>query len=105
MIDLNTFPLPHDYDGSCRPSDAISIEVADNSTVDGQIEVYFRDLPENLCQEIQNAKHVLGCVAWLTHPDVLDALSRVSCTSSFRRKTFSGDRRATADCARRTIAS
>lgn len=48
----------------------------DNSTAsaDGKVQVYFRDLALRLTQHITEADIVLGCVAWLTHNDILDAL-------------------------------
>lgn len=48
----------------------------DNSidTVDGSASVYFRNLVPSLVSHIDQADVVLGCVAWLTHPEVLDAL-------------------------------
>lgn len=38
------------------------------------INIYFVDLINNLCEHINKADIVLGCVAWLTHPKVLIAL-------------------------------
>lgn len=48
----------------------------DNSTAstDSKFQVYFRDLAPRLIQHIAEADIVLGCVAWLTHNDILEAL-------------------------------
>lgn len=42
---------------------------------DRQTQVYFKDLYRHLIRHIQQADIVVGCVAWLTHPDILDALA------------------------------
>jgi len=36
--------------------------------------VYFRNLVPSLVSHIDQADVIMGCVAWLTHPEVLDAL-------------------------------
>ena len=50
----------------------------DNSTcsTDGQITVYFRDLLPALLKYIRQADVVTGCVAWLTHPEIISALAK-----------------------------
>ena len=50
----------------------------DNSLTSGTTTVYFRDLVSRVCEQIQQADLVLGCVAWLTHPAILDALRQPS---------------------------
>jgi hypothetical protein len=55
-------------------------EVRDNSvaSVDGAVNVYFRNLQEHLIQHIREARMVVGCVAWLTNAHILKALSEVA---------------------------
>lgn len=50
----------------------------DNSSVNYQIEVYFKNLEEHLVKRIDEADAVFGCVAWLTSERVLHALSKKS---------------------------
>ncbi len=42
---------------------------------DGKIKVYFRDIKQHLIQHINEAYGVVGCIAWLTDWDILDAMS------------------------------
>lgn len=53
-----------------------NVDMADNSATssDNSIKVYFRNLVEHLNSHIREADAVFGCVAWFTHPEVLDAL-------------------------------
>ena len=53
---------------------------ADYSTSSGPVSVYFKDLESNLIKHIQKADAVVGCVAWLTNFNILNALSKVSCS-------------------------
>lgn len=39
------------------------------------VNVYFDYLPKRLCDHIEEADATVGCVAWLTHFGILDALS------------------------------
>ena len=48
-----------------------------NNTTSGDIEAIFRDVKERLIQEITNADIIVGCVAWLTCSEILDALATV----------------------------
>lgn len=75
----NMFPPLHsvllnDADASVGPSVASLNHgvVAPNASV----EVIFRGLERRLIQEIEAADVVFGCVAWLTHSDILAALAR-----------------------------
>jgi hypothetical protein len=43
---------------------------------DGNATVYFDDLDQHLVKHIKTAHIIVGCVAWLTHPDILQALAR-----------------------------
>lgn len=48
-------------------------------TVDNsKVEVIFNGIKDRLIQEIRSSKAILGCVAWLTDFDILNALSLVS---------------------------
>lgn len=47
------------------------------ATDDGKTSVYFRDLESHLVRHISAASAVVGCVAWLTSPVILKALSAV----------------------------
>jgi phosphatidylserine/phosphatidylglycerophosphate/cardiolipin synthase-like enzyme len=51
----------------------------DNSakTKDGKIEVFFRQIKDNLIKEIKESDIIVGCVAWLTDPDILEAMSKL----------------------------
>ena len=46
------------------------------------VSVYFDPLQmvATLCKLVSESKKVVGCVAWLTHPEVLSALERVDST-------------------------
>jgi hypothetical protein len=55
-------------------------EMDDYSDAGGQTEVYFRDIKQTLIEKIYGAEVVLGCVAWLTDADILNALAK-KCTS------------------------
>ena len=46
------------------------------STADGVVSVYFRDIEQALLKHIAAADVVVGCVAWLTSPLLLHALSQ-----------------------------
>lgn len=54
------------------------IPLQDFSTEDclrGKVSVYFREIADRLIEKIEMYEVVVGCVAWLTHPDILQALS------------------------------
>lgn len=65
----NLNALQPDTDGDCGTAPN-----QDNSDAAAGIEVYFRDLAPRLISHIQAADTVVGCVAWLTHPGILQAL-------------------------------
>jgi len=51
-------------------------EIQDNSVHDDcGVSVYFRDIETKLIEHITRANAVFGAVAWLTSPEILDALS------------------------------
>ena len=70
---LHTLTIP--TDGNDTSNGALK----DNSTFDNAagVSVYFRDLDQYLITYIRTADVVLGCVAWLTHKDILAALAAV----------------------------
>jgi len=47
------------------------------STPVSGVAVYFHHLEQHLIRAIHQADVVVGCVAWLTHPDIIAALSTV----------------------------
>jgi hypothetical protein len=50
----------------------------DYSSVNYQVEVYFKNLEEHLIKRIREADSVFGCVAWLTSERILQALLKKS---------------------------
>jgi len=52
--------------------------IGDFSTIskDGNVQVYFKNIESNLVRHIEGADIVVGCVAWLTSPAILRALSK-----------------------------
>lgn len=73
MMNLNCIAIPVAL-GDGYP------EVKDNSclSLDGNIAVYFRDLESRLIELINQSTVVVGCVAWLTNHNILDALRKAS---------------------------
>lgn len=60
--------LIESHDGPNEP-------LEDFGTSSDGIDVYFKNLEQHLVRHILEADYVVGCVAWLTHPDILDALA------------------------------
>jgi hypothetical protein len=57
---------------------AVSPCLARPVKVEGVIlEAYFRDLEDHVARHIKEADAIVGCVAWLTSPRILDALASV----------------------------
>jgi len=53
-------------------------DVDRNSTrYNPKVELYFENLEDVVCRHIEAAESVVGCVAWLTSPKILDALASV----------------------------
>lgn len=52
--------------------------VRDFSTIgrDRNVQVYFKNIESHLVRHIEGADIVVGCVAWLTSPAILRALSK-----------------------------
>lgn len=44
---------------------------------DGKVIVYFKNIDQHLIKHIKAAQVIVGCVAWLTHPAILQALAGV----------------------------
>ena len=51
------------------------------------VEVHFRNLEETLIQEINKADIVVGCIAWITSPKILEALASKTVCLIVDRKT------------------
>ena len=79
--DLNSLEPNDDCGGSSKSN-------RDNSVVSGPVRAYFRDLPARLVAHIGEADAVLGCVAWLTHPAILDALNKKSVSIVLQKEDF-----------------
>lgn len=45
---------------------------------DSSLNVHFDLLEEKLVQHISRSKYVIGCVAWLTNSNIIDALKKIS---------------------------
>lgn len=69
---LNEFQLENDGN---YPENFI-----DNSIIkkNREIQVFFRNIREYLIKEIKKADVIVGCVAWLTDPEILEALAKKS---------------------------
>lgn len=80
MENINAYQLEN-----CE-NDNIGFE--DNSIInsDKDIEVYFRNIEENLFKYIKEADIVLGCVAWLTSETILTALAEKRAVSIIVQK-------------------
>jgi phosphatidylserine/phosphatidylglycerophosphate/cardiolipin synthase-like enzyme len=57
--------------------DTTSIEDNSTKTKDEKIKVFFRQIKSNLIKEIKKSDIIVGCVAWLTDPDILEAMSKL----------------------------
>ena len=52
------------------------------------VQVFFRDIKSHLLNEIDKATGILGCVAWLTDGDVLDALANKAAAIVVQKEDF-----------------
>lgn len=52
----------------------------DYSVEGHRVSVFFKDLDLRLIELIKRSEVVLGCVAWLTHEKIIDALSTIDCS-------------------------
>jgi phosphatidylserine/phosphatidylglycerophosphate/cardiolipin synthase-like enzyme len=66
---LNAYRNPCDDIPSCEKEKYYK----DNSIKD---KVYFRNLKDHLIRHIEEAEAVVGCVAWITNHDIIDALAK-----------------------------
>lgn len=57
--------------------------------------VYFNQICQRLVEHIEESEVVLGCVAWITHSDVLEALSRKRCCIIIQQEDWSVEYRKT----------
>ena len=61
---------------------SLGFSLLEDYSVNGQfqnisIATIFKDLPARLIEYISRAKAAVGCIAWLTHPKILDAMQRL----------------------------
>src|SRR5271165_4528894 len=70
-------------DGYSKPQD-------DHSTISGNVWVVFKDLAHELVKLIHRpeVEVVVGCVAWLTHPKILEALSEQPASVMVQKEDF-----------------
>jgi hypothetical protein len=50
-------------------------ELEDYSVVHGKTNVYFRNIKDHLIRYIKESDMIVGCVAWLTCPEILEAMA------------------------------
>lgn len=75
LNDLEIFGLQHS-----------SLQDFSTSNTDASVQVYFKDIESHLIRHIESADVVVGCVAWLTSPTILAALSKKSGVSIIVQK-------------------
>jgi phospholipase D-like protein len=87
-MNLNALKIPTDH--------MEGMPLKDPSCIDGSVECVFKNLEQRLIVEIRKYPVVFGCVAWLTHFDILDALASCNTVSlvvqkeDFLRPDFDG---------------
>lgn len=59
-------------------TDMEPVRLQDHGICTPSVDVHFRDLASRLIALINEADYVVGCVAWLTHYGILDALAKKS---------------------------
>jgi hypothetical protein len=69
MQNLNEFEVEF---GGASPS----LQDFSSNHTQVSVQVYFKDIESHLIRHIESADIVVGCVAWLTSPEILAALSR-----------------------------
>lgn len=69
----------NDLNAAFIQTDAGYEPLQDFSTIseDGKVRVFFKNLEDHLIEYIREADIVVGCVAWLTSPRILRALSKL----------------------------
>ena len=73
-------PIKQDLNGAfVLDSDGIPFQLGKRpaGAASGNVEVVFRDHTKRLVEEIRKADYVLGAVAWLTHEEVIAAMSKL----------------------------
>ena len=63
-------------------------EQVDNSCSTDEVNVYFKDIKQKLINHINEADVILGCVAWLTDFDILDALAKKNTQILIQKEDF-----------------
>lgn len=71
---------------SCE-EDYLQYEIVDHFKK-GQIDVFFRDHADHLVEKIKESDGVIGCVAWLTNNQVLDALKEKEASIVVQKEDF-----------------
>lgn len=79
VVDTEKYP---EEDGSLR-------DYSISSDVDCSVNVYFREIKRHLMSKISEAVLIVGCVAWITDHDILDALIEVgNCQLVIQKEDF-----------------
>jgi hypothetical protein len=84
-MNLNELVPAIEFDGDQKALDELHkhLEPASSSAT---VKCFFRDLDSELVKLINQSYGVVGCVAWLTHPDVLQALAEKELVSIIVQK-------------------
>lgn len=78
-INLNNLQIPGDCGGIC---------LEDNSIKTNDIEVVFRNHKEKIIKLCENNNFAIGCVAWLTDHEILEALSKINTCIVVQKEDF-----------------
>ena len=70
-VDLNKSLISVENSGCIEPLKNLNC-----ASKNGDIEVYFKNIEEELIKKINNADIILGCVAWFTNEKILRALAK-----------------------------
>lgn len=73
--------IKYDDQAFCQKNHSRDFKIKESN-----ISVYFKDLEHNLIRKIEKANVVVGCVAWLTNENIIDALSSKSGVSIIVQK-------------------
>lgn len=74
------FDIAANEDEDCRPQN--------HSVKTNQVEVYFKNIKDVLCDKIKQAELIVGCVAWLTDTDILKALAKTRASIIVQKEDF-----------------
>ena len=80
MDDLNKLKIPH--------GDGGDVELKDYGCESQNVEVVFRNVKKRLINFIEDSEIVLGCVAWLTDLELLNALAKVDTAIVVQKEDF-----------------